>query len=84
MDGLNPPLSSKNKPKMILTMDLKKYFNLNKNKERKQWEFTPTEKVNSTSYTVAFFEADNEEDAWITLFMAVQKSPEFHIKINQK
>ena len=61
-------------------MDLKGFFNLNKNEERKQWEFTPNEKVNSTSYTVAFYEADNEEDAWITLFMAVQKSPEFHIK----
>lgn len=61
-------------------MDLKGFFNLNKNEERKQWEFTPNEKVNSTSYTVAFYEADNEEDAWITLYMAVQKSPEFHIK----
>ena len=61
-------------------MDLKGFFNLNKNEERKQWEFTPNEKVNSTSYTVAFYEADNEEDAWITLFMAVQKSPEFQIK----
>lgn len=61
-------------------MDLKGFFDLNKNEERKQWEFTPNEKVNSTSYTVAFYEADNEEDAWITLFMAVQKSPEFNIK----
>lgn len=61
-------------------MDLKGFFDLNKNEERKQWEFTPNEKVNSTSYTVAFYEADNEEDAWITLFMAVQKSPEFYIK----
>lgn len=61
-------------------MDLKGFFDLNKNEEREQWEFTPNEKVNSTSYTVAFYEADNEEDAWITLFMAVQKSPEFHIK----
>ena len=61
-------------------MDLKGFFELNKNEERKQWEFIPNEKVNSTSYTVAFYEADNEEDAWITLFMAVQKSPEFHIK----
>jgi hypothetical protein len=61
-------------------MDLKGFFDLNKNEERKQWEFTPNEKVKSTSYTVAFYEADNEEDAWITLFMAVQKIPEFHIK----
>jgi hypothetical protein len=37
-------------------------------------------KVNPTIYKVAFYEADNEEYAWITLFMAVQKSPEFHIK----
>lgn len=61
-------------------MDLKAFFELNKNEEREQWEFTPNEKVNSTSYTVAFYEANNEEDAWITLFMAVQKSPEFFIK----
>ncbi len=61
-------------------MDLKGFFDLNKNEECEQWEFTPNEKVNSTSYTVAFYEADNEEDAWITLFMAVQKSPEFQIK----
>ena len=61
-------------------MDLKGFFYLNKNEEREQWEFTPNEKVNSTSYTVAFYEADNKEDAWIALFMAVQKSPEFHIK----
>ena len=61
-------------------MDLKGFFDLNKNEEREQWEFTPNEKVNSTSYTVAFYEANNEEDAWITLFTAVQKSPEFHIK----
>jgi len=61
-------------------MDLKGFFDLNKNEKREQWEFTPNEKVNSTSYTVAFYEADNKEDAWITLFMAVQKSPEFHIK----
>lgn len=61
-------------------MDLKGFFELNKNEEREQWEFTPNEKVNSTSYTVAFYEANNEEDAWITLFMAVQKSHEFHIK----
>lgn len=61
-------------------MDLKGFFELNKNEEREQWEFTPNKKVNSTSYTVAFYEANNEEDAWITLFMAVQKSPEFHIK----
>lgn len=61
-------------------MDLKGFFDLNKNEEREQWEFTPNDKVNSTSYTVAFYEADNEEDAWITLYMAVQKSPEFHIK----
>lgn len=61
-------------------MDLKGFFELNKNEERGHWEFTPNDKVNSTSYTVAFYEADNEEDAWITLFMAVQKSPEFHIK----
>ena len=61
-------------------MDLKGFFDLNKNEEREQWEFTPNDKVNSTSYTVAFYEADNEEDAWITLYMAVQKSPEFYIK----
>jgi hypothetical protein len=61
-------------------MDLKGFFELNKNEERKQWEFIPNEKVNSTSYTVAFYEADNEQDAWITLFLAVQKSPEFHIR----
>jgi hypothetical protein len=61
-------------------MDLKGFFTLNKNEERKRWEFTPNEKVNSTSYTVAFYEADNEEDAWITLFMAVQKSGGFRIK----
>ena len=61
-------------------IDLKGFFDLKKNEEREQWEFTPNEKVNSTSYTVAFYEADNEEDAWITLFMSVQKSPEFHIK----
>lgn len=62
------------------TMDLKGFFDLNKNEERKQWEFTPNEKVRddsfselfSTSYTVAFCEADNEEDAWITLFMAIK------------
>ena len=61
-------------------MNLKSFFSLNKNEERRQWEFFPNEKVNSTSYTVAFYEADNKEDAWITLFMAVQKSPEFFIK----
>ena len=61
-------------------MDLKGFFTLNKNEDRKQWEFTPNDKVNSTSYTVAFYEADNEDDAWITLFMAVKKSPEFRIK----
>jgi hypothetical protein len=61
-------------------MDLKAFFTLNKNEDRKRWEFTPNEKVKSTSYTVDFYEADNEEDAWITLFMAVQKSPEFRIK----
>jgi len=56
-------------------MDLKGFFDLNKNEEREQWEFTPNDKVNSTSYTVSFYEADNEEDAWITLYMAVQKTP---------
>jgi hypothetical protein len=56
-------------------MDLKGFFDLNKNEEREQWEFNPNDKVNSTSYTVAFYEADNEKDAWITLFMAVQKKP---------
>ena len=61
-------------------MDLKGFFDLNKNEEREQWEFTPNEKVKSTSYSVDFYEADNEEDAWITLYMAVQKSPEFTIK----
>ncbi len=61
-------------------MDLQSFFDLNKNKERKRWEFTPNDKVESTSYTVAFYEAENEEDAWITLYMAVQKSLGFHIK----
>jgi hypothetical protein len=61
-------------------MDLKGFFTLNKNEDRKRWEFTPNDRVNSTSYTAAFYEADNEDDAWITLFMAVQKSPEFRIK----
>lgn len=61
-------------------MNLQGFFDLNKNKERKRWEFTPNDKVESTSYTVAFYEAENEEDAWITLYMAVQKSPRFYIK----
>lgn len=37
-------------------MDLQGFFDLNKNEERKRWEFTPNDKVESTSYTVAFFE----------------------------
>lgn len=61
-------------------MDLKAFFSINENADLKRWEFTPNEKVNSTSYTVDFHEADNEDDAWITLFMAVKKSPEFRIK----
>ncbi len=62
-------------------MDLQDFFDLNKNEERKRWEFTPNDKVESPSYTVSFYEADNEVDAWITLYyMAVQKSPRFYIK----
>ena len=61
-------------------MDLKNYFSISKNDIQKRWEFVPNEKVTSTSYTVSFEEANNEEDAWITLYMAVQKSPEFNIK----
>lgn len=61
-------------------MDLKNYFSISKNDIQKRWEFVPNEKVTSTSYTVSFDEANNEEDAWITLYMAVQKSPEFNIK----
>ena len=61
-------------------MDLKNYFSISRNDIQKRWEFVPNEKVTSTSYTVSFEEVDNEEDAWITLYMAVQKSPEFNIK----
>ena len=61
------------------TLDLLGFFDLKENKQRKQWEFTPNEKVKSCSYTVSFSEADNEADAWITLWYAVQKSPEFEV-----
>lgn len=58
-------------------MDLKSFFSIKKNIEQNRWEFNPNKKVKSCRYTVSFFEADNEEDAWITLFLAVKKSPEF-------
>ena len=60
-------------------LTIKDFFKLNKNTVRKQWEFTPNDNVKSTSYTMAFFEADNEPDAWIILFLTVKKSPEFSI-----
>ena len=66
------------------TLNLKGFFDLNKNKDRKQWEFTPNEKVKSCSYTISFNEADNESDAWITLWYAVKKSPEFEQISNNK
>lgn len=61
-------------------MNLKNFFTINKSDEQKKWLFIPSDCVKSTSYTILFDEANNEEDAWIALYMAVQKSPEFEIK----
>lgn len=54
-------------------MDLQKMFEVVENTDRKRWEFTPNEGVNETSYTVAFYECDNEPDAWIALYLVISK-----------
>lgn len=35
--------------------------------------YAPNEGVDETSYTVAFYECDNEPDAWIALYLAITK-----------
>lgn len=54
-------------------MDLQKMFKVVKNDDRKRWEFIPNKGVNETSYTVAFYECDNEADAWIAVYLSISK-----------
>ena len=54
-------------------MDLKKIFKVFENRELKRWEFEPNEDANHNSYTVSFFECDNEVDAWIAVYLAITK-----------
>jgi hypothetical protein len=63
-------------------MNLKKYFILNKNTERKRWEFTPNEKIYSTSYTISFYEVNKESDAWEVLLLAIERDSLFRIIVN--
>jgi hypothetical protein len=60
----------------LKSYNIKEVFSLNKNLERKRWEFTPNENIISrkfTSYTISFSEIDNEDKAWDVLFLAIQK-----------
>jgi hypothetical protein len=61
-------------------LDLKIFFALDLDLYRKSWEFHPNEGVNSTCYSVSFKEARTAEDAWKTLNLALQKSPNFYFK----
>jgi hypothetical protein len=54
-------------------MDLQKMFTVVENTDRKRWEFTPNEETNEISYTVAFYECNNEPDAWIALYLSISK-----------
>lgn len=51
-------------------MDVQSMYTVKKNKDAKRWEFQPT--GDWTGYTVAFHEADNEADAWISVYKAMK------------
>ena len=61
-------------------MDLKLFFRINIDLSRKRWEFYPGKDVNSTRYSISLSEATTENDAWKTLNLALQKSPDFCFK----
>jgi hypothetical protein len=58
-------------------MDLKRFFAIDIDFNKKRWEFHPGDYVNSNRYSVSFREAPTEDDAWKTLNLALQKSPDF-------
>lgn len=60
-------------------IDLVGSFSLFKNNKLKKWKFIPNDNVESTSYSISFFEVDNEQDAWITLYLAIKKDKTFKI-----
>lgn len=61
-------------------MNLKQFFVINADLSRRRWEFYPGEDINSTRYSVSFSEAATENDAWKTLNLSLQKSPDFYFK----
>ena len=57
-------------------MNLQEMFTVFKNDDRKRFEFEPKEGVKETSYTVSFYEADSEADAWIAVYLSISKRQE--------
>lgn len=55
-----------------MTNDLQKQFKVKKNEDAKRWEFKSVNN-NSISYIVGFNEADNEADAYIAVWKAINK-----------